>query len=150
MAVSRSKLGLAQALLWTALSVAHLVLAPALASADDLVEAAINASETSGQAVIFSVVLPVVVVPESTLWMADYDEVGALENGPHQVPEATVFVDKEYNPVPRFGETVTVSHLHVCTPQGFERFITRIADKGTFWEQVFPMDAMRRAIATTE
>lgn len=35
MAVSRSKLGLAQALLWTALSVAHLVLAPALASADD-------------------------------------------------------------------------------------------------------------------
>jgi hypothetical protein len=116
----------------------------ALASADDLVSAATDAHERHGKPLFFTVVLPVLVVSDDALWVADYSDAGVLERDPFQVEEATLFVGRSYSST--FGDAYTVSHLHVCTRKGIRAFLKRIAEDDALWDVIFPGNVIRRSI----
>jgi hypothetical protein len=66
----------------------------ALASADELVFTAAHAHENYKMKMFLTFVLPVLVVSDGTLWVADYSADGVLETSPAQVEEALLFVGR--------------------------------------------------------
>lgn len=48
----------------------------------------------------------------------------------------TLYVGREYQE--RFGVNYVISHLHVCTKSGMERFLERIAGDKSLWSMLFP------------
>jgi hypothetical protein len=111
----------------------------AFSSADDLIAASWLAAEEHGVAEFFSFVLPVLVVPDETLWAADYSEEGSAVGDPHLVAEATYFVGREY--FSSFGP-YTLSHLHICTRRTVSELLSQVADRGPFWRRVFQEGAL--------
>jgi hypothetical protein len=92
----------------------------ALASAEGLVQAAaaIDSPEPT-----YTLVLPVLVVSDGTLWIADYSGAGVLQGNPATADEATLFVARDYR-LSNFGTGVYhVTHLHIYTRIGLTRFI---------------------------
>jgi hypothetical protein len=75
--------------------------------------------------IVMSVVIPVLVVPDDTLWAIDYDAEGNIVAGPRLCSHATYFVDKDWLvKEPLTGATrYTLSHLEVCTISSMDSFI---------------------------
>jgi hypothetical protein len=116
----------------------------ALASAHDLIMSAAYYHRQHPEQIVFTWVLPVLVVSDETLWAADYSEDGTLIKSPHPVDEAYLYVGREY--VERGHDTTTISHMHICTRSGVEALLREIADQKTLWESVFPTETIVRAL----
>jgi hypothetical protein len=112
--------------------------AQALASADELCKEAIAATDHL-QRQVCTVVLPVVVVPDGTLWMAEYREDGTM-TGPVQSDSTTLFVNHEIVVVPR-NHWMKLGHVHFFTLKGLEGFMMTLTAKGASWEEWFPSSA---------
>ena len=85
----------------------------AINSAEELVvEALLNASPP-----LIRVVVPVIVVPNGTLFQADYDSAGNLTKQPHPVKEATLFLDHAWSTDKGMEGKLfyVMSHLHIVT-----------------------------------
>jgi hypothetical protein len=109
----------------------------ALASAADMVTAA--AEELSIAAVdrIHSVaLLPVLVVSDDTLWVADYASDGALKGVPFTVDEITFFLGRKYA-LARERLTFTISHLHIIRRGYVHTLFEQIARGGGIWQELF-------------
>jgi len=115
-----------------------------LGSADDLVTSATFAHEKRGVQEFFTCILPILVLSDNILWVADYSDEGVLEAAPTPVTEATQFVGRKY--YSKFSNTCTLSHLHICTRGTIGHFLSRLANDGNFWQSVFPEAAIRDAI----
>jgi hypothetical protein len=90
-------------------------------------------------------VLPVLIVPDGTLWVADYSEEGVLQRDPSLVNEATLFVRRTYSST--FDDACVLSHLHIYTRTGIEAFLDTIAhSKADFWEGLFPKRGIEQAM----
>lgn len=116
----------------------------ALASAADLISTAKRASEELSVEEFFTCVLPVLVVSDDTLWLADYSDAGALTSGPTRAPHTTLFVGREYSSP--LGDTCTLSHLEIYTRSEIGKLFTQISKPGPFWQAVFPEAAIRNAM----
>lgn len=85
--------------------------------------------------------LPILVVPDGTLWVVDYQPDGTPSaNGPEQKECATIFVDRSFE---ESGKTFTASHLHVFTEAGIAAFFDTLVRRpdGSFddwWDIAFP------------
>lgn len=110
----------------------------ALASADELISDAFHHYRTSGNHVCLTAVLPVLVVSDGTLWVADYSDDGALKVPPTQVNDAVLYVGQEY--ARRMNPSFTISHLHVCTKTGVQLFLEQVAHDDDFWSSLFPVN----------
>ncbi len=113
----------------------------AIASAGDLVSEAESAHEGSPNNLRLSVILPVLVVPDGTLWVADFDPDGVPTGTPRQDTTAEVFVDKCHWSTPL---SYTISHLHVVTVSGLETLLAGFAENGPHWAAWFPMQAIEK------
>ncbi len=113
----------------------------ALASANDLVIKAVNRYKESPGGVCCTLILPVLVVSDETLWVADYSDDGELLADPQKVDEAQLYVGHEYCQ-PRLV-TYVASHLHVCTKSGILKLFERAVHGEAFYERVFPHEAIR-------
>lgn len=84
-----------------------------LASASDLVEEAVHG--TNRPAV--HAVVPVLVIPDGTLWQVDYSGSGEVVQFPRQVTNCAVFLDWEWKGPSRYGGFLTYrfSHLEIAT-----------------------------------
>lgn len=89
-------------------------------------------------------VLPVLVVSDKTLWVADYAEDGALQGAPYQVDEALLFVGRDYWQPP--GVSYTVSHLHIYTRSRISEFLKEVATDEGLCEDVFPWDQLTKIL----
>lgn len=117
----------------------------ALASADELVAHASDAHERHGTPMFLTAVLPVLVVSDDTLWVADYSEEGILQREPWLVNEATLFVGREY--FSQFHDACVLSHLHIYTRTGIEAFLDAVAhNKVDSWERLFPKRGIEQAM----
>ena len=116
----------------------------ALGSADDLVSAAEGAHEHRATAMFLTAVLPVLVVSDDTLWVADYSDAGGLEGDPSQASEATLFVGRTYSLGAQ--ETCVLSHLHIYTRTAIAAFLERVAKDDNLWDSVFPPRTIQREI----
>jgi len=92
----------------------------ALASANDLVyEATREGEEKNG--VFFSLVLPILIVPDGTLWNVEYAENGTRSSEPARVDRCSFFIGHNY----KAGDasrwrSLTISHLECVTVSGLE------------------------------
>ena len=116
----------------------------ALASADELISDSVYHYRRSDKGAFLTAVLPVLVVSDGTLWVADYSDEGALIGSPRQVGDALLYVGREYwKPA---GISFTVSHLHVCTKSSVHSLLERIANDISIWDEVFSKEGYTHAI----
>lgn len=108
----------------------------AINSAKDLIDIAFR-SHFKGNLPISTAVIPVLVVPDDTLWVADYDDSGSLLGDPLLADEVQFFINHEYN-IQGFPP-YRISHLHFFTKKGICIMFDRIANKENeeFKQKVF-------------
>jgi len=116
----------------------------ALGSAGELVASANYACQQRERQQFFTCVLPILVITDNTLWVADYSQAGALEAAPRQVDEATLFVGRRYSS--KLLPTYTLSHLHIYTRSKIGQFLDQVANDGNLWQSIFPEAAIQKAI----
>jgi hypothetical protein len=101
----------------------------AIASANDLIRTASTFRVASDMAQR-SVVLPVLVVPDGTLWVANYSDNGTLQEGPVQTDQVQFYIGVSQTFVPNPDYLFPVSHLHVVTKSGLNAFLDSFLDGG--------------------
>jgi hypothetical protein len=115
--------------------------AQALSSGIELGIAATSLAKHLPASSILSAILPVVVVPDGTLWRGIYTENGALSRPPEPVEQSAFFVGREVEVAGPKGEpwyqTFTFSHIHFFTLTGLTRFLSRIVSDADAWRAVF-------------
>jgi len=101
----------------------------ALASAVDLVDAAGRNATVATNQHVFTFVLPVVVLPDGSLWKVEYDVNGKIIQGPQRSNEVEFFVAHKASPPVELcdsAEPYVFSHLHFATLTGFAGLLIRI------------------------
>ena len=110
----------------------------AIASAHDLlVEAAVV------ERWLFTVVVPLVVLPDNTLWSAVYDADGNLESDPSLVDSCTFYVGHpslSANDGHHQVQPATLSHIHFLTQAGFAEFLATFDSGKVDWDYWIPDD----------
>jgi hypothetical protein len=108
----------------------------ALSSADALITQSQQAHKKYKQSEFATFVMPILIVSDSTLWVADYSESGQRKGAPEQVEEATLFVDREYG---QGNGGYYIGHLHMFTLTGFSNFLKKLSptSNSALVEQVF-------------
>ncbi len=112
----------------------------AIASANDLVKYTVLNTSSSSQSKEPEgfLILPVLVVPDGTLWVADYLKDGTLKSPPGKVDECTFYIGKNIRPPDvLWTHDYFVSHLHFYTKTGFEKFLKSIEDED-YWQEILP------------
>jgi hypothetical protein len=100
----------------------------ALASAADLVRDA-GAVASDGQQAL-SLILPMLVVADGTLWVADYCENGERISAAQASDSVELFVDREYVwevPAMPASQIYRICHLHIYTRTGFSAFTQQLS-----------------------
>lgn len=105
-------------------------------SAHDLVGRALVACEITGSSKCLSVVLPVLVVGDGTLWTVDYNAAGSPIGSPAQAEEAELFIDRSYSVGHR--TLYNVSHLHIYTRTRFRTFLSDLVNNEMLFRRAFP------------
>lgn len=97
-----------------------------------------------------SLVLPVVVVPDGSLWRAQYDSFGSLIGSPEQVQEVTYYSHYrvKYSYDLTVGGVTTeakaygyLSHVHFLTLSGIELFLSDFVERDEVLDKWFPANA---------
>lgn len=71
----------------------------------------------------FSLIFPVLVVPDNTLWQAKYDNQGVRQGKPELIKRASYFIGKEWWTGGIQGITYSISHLEIVTFTEIENFV---------------------------
>jgi hypothetical protein len=110
----------------------------ALSSAHDLVQQAFDSASNRGVQQFFTLILPLLVIPDQSLWVVDYDETGQRAE-PQRVESASLFVGREYPLGNQRGLKYTISHLEITTQTGFLSFVTDLVSSNPvgIWERGF-------------
>jgi hypothetical protein len=110
----------------------------ALASAADLIAAAEGEHRPRREVTLFTAILPILVVPDGTLWAARYSSRGQLERDPEQTNEVTFYLDRQY-PVGSTGHTFTISHLHIMTETSVTDILRQVGQPSPngIWQRMF-------------
>lgn len=87
---------------------------------------------------IYTAVIPCLVVSDGTLWTVDYQFDGAVARGPAQVDEATLFVGRTFSVKEPIVSEVKISHLHIFTESGIKTRLQEIHDGTAWWGDMFP------------
>jgi hypothetical protein len=100
----------------------------ALSSAVDQVEATQGLRGENGIGNFYSLILPILVVSDDSLWVVDYFD--AARSAPARVQETALFVDRIYELPQRDPyqphRVLRVTHLHIFTRSGFTDFLARL------------------------
>lgn len=107
----------------------------AIASANELIGNA-GHSSIGTDSVNATVVFPVLVIPDDTLWAADYGSDGSLILKPRQVDVSSLYLGKTVV-VRNIG--YRISHLLIFTKSGFNNYLEQLRDyHSDEWEYLFP------------
>ncbi len=109
--------------------------AQAFASADGLIARAVHAYRRYRTSHYMTFIAPILVVSNETLWSVNYSEEGVPVDDPAQVDEGLLYADRRY--LPTDGASYTLSHLHIYTRTGLDRFLQRLASDGALWKAIF-------------
>lgn len=99
----------------------------AVASANGLLR---NAADLSPRAGISqaSIVLPVLLIPDETLWVASYSEDGTLQQGPVQQDGVQFYIGDKHKFDPEVMREFTMTHLHIVTKTGLKKFLEQFVN----------------------
>lgn len=103
----------------------------ALASSHDL---AFGAVYNKPPPKSFAFVMPLVVVPDNSLWTVSYKDDGALEGGPQQVEQCEFYVDQKL----LSGLPFVLTHIHFVTLKGLSEMLFEFANADSYkWDKIF-------------
>jgi hypothetical protein len=123
----------------------------ALASAKDLVLEARHYADHYKLPHLFTIVLPLVVLPNRALWSAEYNENGKLVDQPSEIDQCELFVAREIEVPAEFAQqpssVFNFSHIHFFTINGFADFLLKVAGDEEWLNACFPEDLMEAARA---
>jgi len=109
----------------------------ATTSASKLVDVSYDLSQSRGD-FILSIIIPVLVVPDETLWVVNYLDDGTVFGEPKQVNEVEYFINTEYkNPYNPVNPEYHISHLHIFTKKGISDWLYKIAHEERYWWLLF-------------
>jgi hypothetical protein len=112
--------------------------AQAISSAQDLTDRACYDGEREGKD-CFSIVMPVLVVPNERLWVAEFDANGSKLSNPRLIERCPYYIDKSYFGGDRMhGFSYQISHLEFVTRDGLEKLIGDLFGADTV-ELMFPV-----------
>jgi hypothetical protein len=116
----------------------------ALSSLSELASDASWYRDRSDSDFYVTALLPILVIPDGTLWVADYDTLGTLTSQPRLVDQTSFFLGRDFWSA---LSSYNVSHLHICTLSGLKQFMSEIqASKGS-WEKFFPIQEIDERLA---
>jgi hypothetical protein len=101
----------------------------ALTSLHDLVVQATAAGLGRNQQAVVTLCLPILVVPEQTLWQVTFSDGGKQIGEPKPTDRCSFFVGRTYSVLgdsPSFS--FTASHLEFVTPTGLKRLVEELSD----------------------
>jgi hypothetical protein len=85
--------------------------------------------------------LPIVLVSDESLWVADYSASAQLIGDPRPIDETTFYLGWNYelpNPqAPDHPATFTISHLHIMTRSKLPELLNAIHTGGPIWNHLF-------------
>jgi hypothetical protein len=118
----------------------------ALSSADDLISQSAHFREEYKTKWFFAATVPILVVPDNTLWTADFSEDGVQVGAPKQADEAIIYIGKDYwHPG---SISYTISYLHIYTLKAFKKFIRSFPNEDNpnseIWDEFFPYDKIQK------
>lgn len=115
----------------------------ALSQANDLVSAASYDFEKNQTGLAFSIVLPILIVPDDTIWAIDYEFESVNKIGPNRVDSCDFFFGKEYLPSSLNSASYTFSHLSILTESKLSTLLQEIVVTGKFLNKAFPEKALK-------
>ena len=105
----------------------------ALASADDLADEAAHDGEEN-ESLVVSLILPLLVVPDGTLWRVNYGTNGSRADSPTPVDRCSFYVGQEYSAGSVMQRTnMTVSHIEIVTLSGLVVLAKRATEVPNGW-----------------
>lgn len=115
----------------------------ALSSSVELAELACERAAHYRVPKFYCAILPVVVVPDDSLWTVYYDENGAVLKQPELVNTCDLLVRREIT-VTRdwMPHQFTFSHIHFFTLTGFNAFVSNMAASDVVWNKLFTTRAL--------
>lgn len=124
--------------------------AQALSSAHDLTYlSCIDGEDRTGDFAI-SLVIPVLVVPNRQLWVAQYDFDGNRTADPELVDRCSYFIDQSYFHKGLSNHELTISHLEFLTVDGLRAFIDGLCGDDEKIDTSFPAEHILRSIPSSE
>lgn len=90
-----------------------------------------------------TVTLPIMVVPDGSLWQMEFGEDGEPIHAPIQVSHVTVFRDHNVRRTEKIGtpfyRVVRLPNIHFYTQTGLREFVEIVSNRhAMFWEYAFP------------
>jgi hypothetical protein len=110
----------------------------ALASIGEMIEEGANILSTAPTHTRMIAFLPVLVVPDRTLWIADYSSRGDLQRAPFQHTDVTYYLGRKYW-LKREQVNFSISHLHITTRTAIREWFAGIANGGGIWDELLPI-----------
>ena len=103
----------------------------AVASSHDLAFAAANNKSSHPY---FAFVMPVVVVPDNSLWIVTYNDDGLIAGDPIQVNQSDFYIDHKL----LIGLPFALTHIHFVTLKGLSELVSTFANADAYqWDQIF-------------
>jgi len=105
----------------------------ALSSSIELADLACKKAYLERKQHVYSTILPIVVIPDETLWIASYDLRGNLVAEPSEADECEFFVGRNVEiTLDAQRQLITLhnfsfSHIHFFTLSGFKSFVSKLA-----------------------
>jgi len=116
-----------------------------LGSANDLVKRIYLEGKDIKCSVFFFTIIPILVIPNETLWIVNYDFAGGIVSGPRLADRISYFVDKVYKTDAEatiisheIRHEIRISHIEIMTQHGLENFIDTYLQTETGIQQIFP------------
>lgn len=107
----------------------------ALASSQDLASGAVY-NKPLPKSLAF--IMPVIVVPNNSLWTVSYNDDGALQGAPQQVEQCEFYVDQKL-PI---GLPFVLTHIHFVTLKGLSQLLSDFANADSYkWDKAFSIDS---------
>lgn len=111
----------------------------AIASCSELIRQAAKLNEDVSSPWKNSAILPVLVVPDGTLWVANYAEGGARQEGPMLTDRAVYYIDSKQVIKDTAIPVFTISHLHIVTKTGLVTLLGNLKKGGESAEHLLNM-----------
>lgn len=85
----------------------------------------------------YAIALPVLVVPEGSLWTVEYSPDGRRLGSPKVADECTMYIGKEVD-LYMSSYTYTLSHLHILTLKGLLSLLDKLQRGCEYWSYIIP------------
>lgn len=112
--------------------------AQALSSSIGLIKSAHERAIAHRGSEFYAAILPILVVPDGSLWKVDYDDNGSICGQPEQVNNCELFIGREIEVSKEwFTHPFTFSHIHFFTISGFGFFLSSLISGEAVWSKLF-------------